>query len=561
MKHFKQIMVMVIAMAMVLSMMSIGTVFAETPNGLTADSTITITGLDDKDTVNLYKVIEWDAGTADRRAGWVLTTPFANDDACKAVLQAINAVSDGVYELKENDVKAFTDVINKGGADSVKTTGGTVKNGESVTSVAPGMYVALVKPAKTDTLYNPIVVSADYSSTNGTNIMGSETPLSETMVGNATATAKKETLKVEKTQDDPQDTTDNSYDVGDTVQFTVNTTIPTFADVYTNPTFKITDEMSTGLVLTSGTVKVYIGGSEVTELSNKVVEDGTKGWSLDLTGTDYVKRDALTPIEIKYDAVLTESAFSSVNEETNDVKVEFSNNPDNQEDKGTVKDKTRTYTFSIDGNLLGKSGVRTSELVKVAVDGNGNPIIQASATGETYENALAGAVFGLYTDESCAADKVYKNKVNGVEKSWNNIVTDKNGYMEINGLDAGTYYLKEISAPAGFIAEQKTHKIVISAEYDTETITEGGYTYDLPKLKSYTITIDEATTSTYSMTLEASSITTSEATNLPTSIMNTKGIELPSTGGIGTTIFYIIGSVLVIGAGIVMVTRRRMNAN
>ena len=187
--------------------------------------------------------------------------------------------------------------------------------------------------------------------------------------------------------------------------------------------------------------------------------------------------------------------------------------------------------------------------------------MQSTASGVTYKNALKGAKFGLYTDESCAADKVYKNKVNGAEKSWDNIITDDNGYMEINGLDAGTYYLKEISAPAGFIADQKTHKIVISAEYDTETITEGGYTYDLPKLKSYTITIDEATTSTYSMTLEASSITTSEATNLPTSIMNTKGIELPSTGGIGTTIFYIIGSVLVIGAGIVMVTRRRMNVN
>ena len=557
MKHFKKIMVMVVAMAMVLSMMSIGTVFAETPNGLTADSTITISGLDDNDTVNLYKVIEWNAGDADNRAGWVLTAPFASDNACKAVLEAINGVSDGVYSLTEADVKAFTDVINAGGA--TKTTGGTVSDGSSVTTVAPGMYVALVKPAKTDTLYNPIIVSADYSSTNGTNIIGSDTPLSETMVGSATATAKKETLKVEKTQDDEQDETDNSYDVGDTVKFTVKTTIPTFADVYENPTFKITDEMSKGLVITSGSFEVKVNGTVVNDLT--VSEDSTTSWSLDLTGTDYLKLESPTPIEITYKAVLTESVFKSVNEETNDVKVEFSNNPDNQQDKGTVKDKTRTYTFSIDGNLLGKSGIRTSELVKVAVDGNGNPIMQSTATGETFENALKDAVFGLYTDESCAADKVYKNKVNGVEKSWNNIVTDANGYMEINGLDVGTYYLKEISAPAGFIADQKVHTIEISAEYDTETITEGGYTYDLPKLKSYTITIDGATTSTYSMTLEASSITTSEADNPPTSILNTKGIELPSTGGIGTTIFYIIGSVLVIGAGIVMVTRRRMNAN
>jgi LPXTG-motif cell wall-anchored protein len=289
--------------------------------------------------------------------------------------------------------------------------------------------------------------------------------------------------------------------------------------------------------------------------------DTSTSWSLDLTGTDYVKLEAPTPIEITYDAVLTESVFKSVNEETNDVKVEFSNNPDNQQDKGTVKDKTRTYTFSIDGNLLGRSGIRTSELVKVAVDGNGNPIEQSTATGETYENALKGAVFGLYTDSSCAADKVYKNKVNNVEKIWNNIVTDENGYMEINGLDAGTYYLKEISAPAGYIADQKVHTIVIDAQYDTETVTENGYTYDLPKLKSYTITIDGATTSTYNMTLDASDITTSDATNLPTSIKNTKGIELPSTGGMGTTLFYIIGAVLVLGAGILLVTRRRMSAN
>ena len=367
---------------------------------------------------------------------------------------------------------------------------------------------------------------------------------------------KAEETVVEETQDD-EDETDNSYDVGDTVTFTVKTTIPTFADVYTDPTFKITDEMSDGLIITSGSFVVKVDGEEVDDL--EVSEDSTTSWSLDLTGTHYLKAESPAPIEITYEAVLTKSAFSSVNEETNDVKVEFSNNPDNQQDKGTVKDKTRTYTFSIDGNLLGKSGVRTSELVKVAVDGNGNPIIQASATGETYENALAGAKFGLYTDEACA--HVYTNKAGGAEKTWDNIITDKNGYMEINGLDAGTYYLKELSAPAGCIADQKIHKIVISAEYDTETVTEGGYTYDLPKLKSYTITIDDATTSTYNMTLKASSITTSEATNLPTSIMNTKGIELPSTGGIGTTIFYIIGSVLVIGAGVVMVTRRRMNAN
>ena len=556
MKRIKKMMAFVIAMVMIIGTMNLAA-FAETPQGLTADSTVTISGLDANDTVNLYKVIEWNDGDANTMAGWVLTTPFASNDACKAVLQKINAKTDGVYSLTEADVKAFTDVINDG-ADSVKTRGSAVSNGSSVTTVDPGMYIALVKPAKTDTLYNPIIVSADYNADNGTNIMGSSVPLSQAMVGDATATAKKETLKVEKTEDDKTDESDNSYDVGDTVTFTVKTTIPTFADAYENPIFKITDEMSDGLAITSGTFTVKVGGEEVEALASKVVVNSDQKWTLDLTDTNYVKLDAPTAIEITFEAVLTEDAFTSVNEETNDVDVEFSNNPDDDSDTGKVKDKTRSYTFSIDGTLLGGSGEQTSELVKVAVDGNGDPIMQSTATGATYENALKGAVFGLYKAEADAnADQ--NRYTNDFFKGT--VTTDEDGYMQINGLDVGEYWLKEISAPAGFIKDQKAHKIVISAEYGTETITEDGYTYDLPVLESYTITIDDATTSTYNMKLEASAITTSEATNLPTSILNTKGIELPSTGGMGTTIFYIVGAILVLGAGVLLVTRRRMNAN
>ena len=556
MKRIKKMMALVIAMVMIIGTMNLAA-FAETPQGLTADSTVTISGLDANDTVNLYKVIEWNDGDANTMAGWVLTTPFASNDACKAVLQKINAKTDGVYSLTEADVKAFTDVINDG-ADSVKTRGSAVSNGSSVTTVDPGMYIALVKPAKTDTLYNPIIVSADYNADNGTNIMGSSVPLSQAMVGDATATAKKETLKVEKTEDDKTDESDNSYDVGDTVTFTVKTTIPTFADAYENPIFKITDEMSDGLAITSGTFTVKVGGEEVEALASKVVVNSDQKWTLDLTDTNYVKLDAPTAIEITFEAVLTEDAFTSVNEETNDVDVEFSNNPDDDSDTGKVKDKTRSYTFSIDGTLLGGSGEQTSELVKVAVDGNGDPIMQSTATGATYENALKGAVFGLYKAEADAnADQ--NRYTNDFFKGT--VTTDEDGYMQINGLDVGEYWLKEISAPAGFIKDQKAHKIVISAEYGTETITENGYTYDLPVLESYTITIDDATTSTYNMKLEASAITTSDAENLPTSIKNTKGVELPSTGGMGTTLFYIIGAILVLGAGILLVTRRRMSAN
>ena len=548
MKNMKKLLAVLVAVLMIAISMS---AMAATPEGLTADSSITISGLDDGDTVNLYKVIEWDEGTAERRAGWVLTNDFKNDAACQAVLHAINAVTDGVYSLTKEDVKAFTDVINAGGC--TKTTGGTVANGASTTDVAPGMYVALVKPAKPDTMYNPIVVSADYKADNNT----SEINAKQATVGGNSGLAKKETTKVEKEQDDPTDTTDNSVDVGDTVSFTVKTTIPTFADVYTTPSFVVTDTLSANLKLTTGTIKVFEedGTTPIATLTSAVTEDSTTKWTLTVP-TNYITGLATPkPIVIKYDAVLTSSGDQTPGEETNDVTVEFSNNPDNSQDKGKLKDETRTYTFSIDGKLLGAGGELTSELIKVAVDGNGDPIMQSKASGKTFKNALAGAKFGLYKTEADAeADRNYytNGEFNGT------VITDDDGYMKITGLDAGTYYLKEISAPDGFIKDQKTHKIVIDATYTTQTISEAGYPdYTVDILKSYSITIDDVATSTYNMTL-TSDIAISEANVLPSSIPNTKGVELPSTGGMGTTLFYIGGAVLVLGAVVVMITRRRV---
>lgn len=577
MKHLKKVLALVVAMVMVLGTMS--TAFAATtivPEGLTADTQISVAGLDAADTVTLYQLLEYKNNAENTSAGWVLTAPFANDAACKAVLKKINETTTGAYTLTKDDVKAFTDVINDG-ADAAIVSGGANNNGTYTATVNPGMYMALVKPAVAGTLYNPIIVSADYfqNSPDTSSIVAS----SGVYVGGDTGFAKKETLKVEKTQDDPQDETDNSLDAGDTVEFTVKTTIPTYAEVYKDPSFTVTDTMSTGLELKTGTIKVYEedGTTLITELNNTTVitEKGTAGWTVDVPSAYIKGLEAPKPIVIKYSAELTPEAFTSVTEEVNDVKVEFSNNPNDSTDKGTVKDKTRTYTFSIDGSLLGGSnGEPTSELVKVAVDGNGNPIEQSTSTNETYEHALAGAIFGLFKTEAAATAYTGDGKTTltsaeaataglYTNKEFNGFVTtDTNGYMEINGLDEGIYYLKELSAPTGFIKDQKVHKIEITATYGTETITEDGYTYTLPVLESYTIKVDDKDTTTYSMKLDSSDITTSKIVEASNSLLNnTKGVELPSTGGMGTTIFYIVGAILVLGAGVVLVTRRRMSVN
>mgnify|MGYP002664756104 CR=1 FL=1 len=101
------------------------------------------------------------------------------------------------------------------------------------------------------------------------------------------------------------------------------------------------------------------------------------------------------------------------------------------------------------------------------------------------------------------------------------MISGKDGQVNVKGLDAGTYYLKETNPPAGYSA-CPDKEIVISATHDVYNVSLAG--------------------------------------NLSNKIINKKagGITLPSTGGIGTTIFYIVGSLLAVGAVILLVTKKRM---
>ena len=155
--------------------------------------------------------------------------------------------------------------------------------------------------------------------------------------------------------------------------------------------------------------------------------------------------------------------------------------------------------------------------------------------------------------------------------------------MNFKGLDAGTYYIQEISAPAGYVTNSKIYTVEIVAETETVTVTEWWngtawvdtkptsgtakeVTYETDILKSYTVTIDGKETAKYTFTNNKEPHSTqiqweeAELIEHPFPFDNTKGTELPSTGGVGTTMFYVIGSVLVLGAAVLLISKRRMNA-
>ena len=537
----KKIFALIVAMVMIIATMNFGTFAAV--NDTTPDTTLKITGLDEGDTVNIYQVLEWVDGD-----GWKLVSPF-NTAAGEAVLAKINART----ELDQNDVTSLSKLVKGQAGGGLSGTADADGNFEATANVVPAMYIALVKPIKVGTIYNPIIISADYNTENGTKEIDASSATLPSSDTTGEAIAKKSTVTVKKEADDYTHNSNNS-DGGfdDPVNFTITTTIPAYSKQFTAPKFIVKDELSKGLELDTESINVVSGNVGYT-----IDPKTSSGFTVTFTPADILALAAPQEVTITYSAYFTNEAPYTVNEEDNDVTVTFSNNPQNENDFKELHDKTRHYTFSIDGSLFGLTSYKTGEVVKIGKDSQGNVIESYRELSNGSEHgALKGAVFGLYPDGTTdfSDANLYKNKnyPNGCK-----ITTDEDGLMEINGLDVGTYILKEISAPKGYIKDSNPHTIVINATIKEEPITENGETYTVPVLKSYTITVDN-TESSYTMTLDGPEISSVTPGDSSAEIVNTKGVELPATGGIGTTIFYAIGTILVLGAGILLVTRRRM---
>ena len=157
-----------------------------------------------------------------------------------------------------------------------------------------------------------------------------------------------------------------------------------------------------------------------------------------------------------------------------------------------------------------------------------------------HEVALSGAKFVLYRMDSGV--KKYATLTNNKIDGW---VTDKGeattletsgaGDILIEGLNVGTYYLEETEAPAGYNKLTKPIEVKITATSDATGVSE-------------TVEYRNQNDSTYT-----------PATDATVKVLNKAGTQLPSTGGIGTTLFYVIGGGLMAVAAVLLVTKKRMN--
>jgi len=323
--------------------------------------------------------------------------------------------------------------------------------------------------------------------------------------------------------------------IGDTVEFRTITTVPNVSG-YTQYKYVIYDEMSAGL---TSNVKnendVTIKVNDTTELDKNyytVTVDETNANKFTVT-VDVLKaiQDnkmlAGNELYTYYTGILNENAkVYNDGKQDNKAYLEYSNNPhDNKTTNSTPVKVVYDWTF--------KMGVKK-------VDGaDGTPLTDAKFVLSKEKNCDLGAIGDdgqPHNTENLISliknsDGSYTVAPAGYNGSVVNVITA--GDITINGLDDATvYYLYETKAPAGYNRLTDAVRFEITATY-----SDAG-----DNCTSVTATVNNDVQSSVSV-----------------NVRNNKGSTLPSTGGIGTTLFYVIGGVLMAVAAVLLVTKKRMN--
>ena len=348
------------------------------------------------------------------------------------------------------------------------------------------------------------------------------------------------------------------WDIGDRVPFKLIAAVPQNIDSYEEYTFIFHDTLSAGLTLDPESLHVYVTETTNANINEFLPQDedlyDVSDVGVDGTFTVTIPNikaldshdHAANFIIVAYDAILNANAEIGLDGNPNSVSLEFSNDPNGDGLGRTAEDTVIVFTYELDGTK---------------VDGE---------TQEVLQNAQFVLLNGAKTEAAMVVDGKVKEWVKvateaaagdvqmpGTYEEWverygdqNVILTsDENGLFNIAGLDDGTYFLREIQAPAGYNLLEEDVKLVITATTANGQDWNSGIATDA--LTGLTITVDNGAAQNGDLDTGIVNVT----------VENNRGATLPETGGMGTTLFYIIGGLLVVGAGILLVVRIRMKAH
>ncbi len=493
-----------------------------------------------------------------------LTSAIAPDASVQTVAEALSSITDADAKIKL--AKIVQDCVDEDEAIAMNysASSGTYSAGE----LADGWYLVL---DKTDSL-----VSGETEE--GVRVLSANVLK---LVGDTTINAKHSlpTLTKKITDADGSNPVDaNTAAIGDVIYYEIKTTVPDVRG-YDKYFYVVEDTLSSGLTYNEGTVGVTVSGTGVTEDTDGVDDAVTTGdFYVTHNGTEIkvVFKDAVNyfknktvgdPIVITYSATLNDNAVITNAGNPNTAKLEYSrdpnatgsgtNEPGKPDEPGsgsptgeTPESTVKTYTTAIklhkvDQDTHDLAGAKfqliSTDLNEVKVtssetfvedaegtyyklkDGSYTKTAPTDSTKTQYENNGATTysktkTAGSYTEKAAGTPFCVEAEVDG------------NGYITFAGLKPGKYTLHESKVPDGYNAA-KDVEITITAN---DPVTG-------PSNWSYSNAAYNETDAVAEVTIE-----------------NRQGATLPSTGGIGTKLFYIFGGLLVAGSGVLLITKKRM---
>ena len=434
------------------------------------------------------------------------TVGTAVDQTALDALAAVNGKS---------DTEKLTEIQKYVKLDSEKF--GTVSNGNSLT-VPTGYY--LIKdngPVNDGEAYSLYVVQ---------------------VVGPTTISPKVGTTTSDKKVKDTNDSAANSttdwqdsadYDIGDAVPFKLSATIAQDYASYTHG-YKLTfhDEEAAGLTFNASSVKVYVDGEEITSGFTVVTENLGDDCTFEVRFAnlkDIASVEAGSVISVEYTSTLNNQAVIGSTGNKNTSHVTYTNNPNDKqagENGKTRDDVVIVFTYQTIVNKVTKNPAydASKDTGKTGTDSDGNKEFIS----------LKGAGFTLYKKNASGRYEAVGPELKGEDMTT----------FTWSGLDDGDYKLVETTTPSGY-------NTIPDIEF---TISAGHVDGDSPYLNTLSGNVPSGTATFTAVVNDGS---------LSTDVVNNSGAQLPSTGGIGTTIFYVLGSVLVIGAAVLLVTKKRMS--
>ena len=389
-------------------------------------------------------------------------------------------------------------------------------------------YVTLTNPVETIVDGGSVEVAGGYyliKDQDGS-LSGSEpyTTYLVSVVGTVTITPKSNDVpefekKLKDTNDSTGDVSDwqdsADYDIGDYIPFRLQGTVPADYDSYSTYYYAFHDKEEAGLTFDPSSVEVHLGdenGAIISATDYRVLtkKDSTTSdtdCTFEIVFDDLKNVTGVTAnstITVTYKSKLNDNAVLGAHGNVNQAKLEYSNNPRGSGTGTTPWDNVIVFTYKVVVNKIDQDN-----------------------------NSLEGAEFTL------------TKKINGADDFVQSMTidADNKALFTLSGLDDGEYTLTETKTPAHYNTISPI-TFTVNAEHEIEWIsTRDNVLTSLSGNKVIgEITFDVDKT----------------AGSLSTNVVNNIGTTLPGTGGIGTTIFYVIGGGLMVAAAILLITKKRM---